>query len=187
MPVTPTPKPRSERSTPYSLSLTYRPTPSPSDRDASFHAVQSTSTRSLSSSSSDSGDDSGESEYAPAPPSPSPTPKTKTSGDALPRSSGKSRVDEDEDVKPDIKKRVTGKKVSRGSGIGSSGSSGSPSKGSAYAPQEDWELFQLLRPKTPQVNWAEVARKVGRDAKSCQNRWALLNKKLEGAIKGIGA
>ncbi|GFZ49089.1 hypothetical protein JCM24511_06839 [Saitozyma sp. JCM 24511] len=181
MPVTPTPKPRSERSTPYSL--TYRPTPSSSDPDAAFDALQSTP--SLSSSSSDSGG----SEYAPAPPSPSPTPKAKISGKALARSSGKSRVDEQEDeVKPDIKKRVIGKNVSRGgSSIGSGGNSGSPGKGSAYAPQEDWELFQLLRPKTPQVNWAEVARKVGRDAKSCQNRWALLNKKLEGAIKGIGA
>jgi hypothetical protein len=188
MPVTPTPKPRSERSTPYSLTSA-RPTLTPSSSDhASFDALKPTP--SFSPSLSIAGSDSGGSEYAPAPPSPCPTPKSKASGKALPRSSPNHGTNEDEndEVKFDIKPRVNGKKVPRGgsgsgSGIGSGSGSGSgpgsgsgsgfgpgrnwgnPGKGSAYAPQEDWELFQLLRPKTAQVNWAEVARKVGRDAK----------------------
>ncbi|KAK8846699.1 hypothetical protein IAR55_005786 [Kwoniella newhampshirensis] len=66
-------------------------------------------------------------------------------------------------------------------------------KGAKAAPrtwtaEEDWSLFKELHPKVDKPNWGGVAGIIGngRDAKSCQNRYAVMSKRLEGAIKGIG-
>ncbi|KAL7423246.1 hypothetical protein Q5752_002546 [Cryptotrichosporon argae] len=58
-----------------------------------------------------------------------------------------------------------------------------------WTPDEDWAMFRSLHPKVDKPAWAALAAAIGngRDAKSCQNRYAVMSKRLEAAIKSISA
>ncbi|ORY22435.1 hypothetical protein BCR39DRAFT_551581 [Naematelia encephala] len=95
--------------------------------------------------------------------------------------------DDDNDVKPDIKGKGKGKSrpPPKGTSTPKKTTGGSGGKaGTAWTPDETWLLFKYLYPRT-KPDWAAAARAVGRDAKSCQNRSVLMQKKLEGAIKAM--
>jgi hypothetical protein len=93
------------------------------------------------------------------------------------------------------KKTITPKKPKATKGGSVSGSGKKPGVG--WIGEEDWVLFQQIHPKgTP--NWASIAGAVGRDAKvslikykaradqqSCQNRYAVMAKKLPEMVKGM--
>lgn len=102
------------------------------------------------------------------------------------------QVDElDDDEKPDIrgnkgktsKAKTTPKKKS--TAARAAGGAGGAGKGGAWTGEEDWRMFQLLHPKVAKPDWKAIAEQVGRDAKSCQNRYAVLGKRLEPMVKGI--
>nr|XP_031861849.1 uncharacterized protein CI109_002678 [Kwoniella shandongensis]KAA5528921.1 hypothetical protein CI109_002678 [Kwoniella shandongensis] len=109
--------------------------------------------------------------------------------------------DEDEEIKPNLKKpkkspaKKSPKTPSTPKVKNETTSTPSPRKnngvkapGRTWSAQEDWKLFREMHPKVDKANWGGVASAIGngRDAKSCQNRYAVLSKRLEGAIKGIG-
>ncbi|WVW78808.1 hypothetical protein I302_100770 [Kwoniella bestiolae CBS 10118] len=77
---------------------------------------------------------------------------------------------------------------SKGSVCGTPRKNGSGSTGRGWTGEEDWRLFSQLHPRVGKPDWMGVASKVGngRDSKSCQNRYALISRKLEGVIKSIG-
>ncbi|KAL7423247.1 hypothetical protein Q5752_002547 [Cryptotrichosporon argae] len=58
-----------------------------------------------------------------------------------------------------------------------------------WTPDEDWALFCLLFVKVDRPAWAEIAVHIGngRDGQSCRNRFKLMSKKIEAAIKSISA
>ncbi|WWC87175.1 uncharacterized protein L201_002061 [Kwoniella dendrophila CBS 6074] len=106
--------------------------------------------------------------------------------------------DEEKEDKPKKKSRTnitTPTKRKTGGSSGKRSTSTTPRKsngpkavGRTWSAEEDWILFKELHPKSSKPDWNGVASKIGngRDSKSCQNRYALISKKLEGAIKSIG-
>ncbi|WWC67617.1 uncharacterized protein I206_101527 [Kwoniella pini CBS 10737] len=60
--------------------------------------------------------------------------------------------------------------------------------GKSWKSEEDWKLFQILHPKINKPDWNNISSLIGneRDSKSCQNRYSIISKRLEGAIKSIG-
>ncbi|WVQ97755.1 hypothetical protein IAU59_004869 [Kwoniella sp. CBS 9459] len=107
-------------------------------------------------------------------------------------------TDEEDDVKPDIAKKSKKAKHTTPSPtkarpkVKGESANSSPRKGyaapRAWSGEEDWQLFQRLHPKIVKPDWSGIADIVGnsRDAKSCQNRYAVIQKRLESAIKSIG-
>ena len=132
-------------------------------------------------------------------PSPSPSSDDSRSSAFVPKDEP---ADLDDDIKPDLsgeedtkpaKKRKTTKNTP------SPAKKNGGSKGGAWTGNEDWAMFTLIHPKVG-TSWAAVAEAVGRDAKvstrcttrskrsdsqSCQNRYAVISKRLEPAIKSI--
>ncbi|WVR04381.1 hypothetical protein IAU60_001383 [Kwoniella sp. DSM 27419] len=102
--------------------------------------------------------------------------------------------DSDPKDKSQNKKRKRGSPQGKGPGKQLKSPSKSPTKNGhkahpkAWSGDEDWALFQELHPKVSKPDWAGVARVVGngRDAKSCQNRYAVFQKRLEGVVRTIG-
>ncbi|WWC59135.1 uncharacterized protein I303_101683 [Kwoniella dejecticola CBS 10117] len=87
-----------------------------------------------------------------------------------------------------IKAKAVSSPKARPSGNGKGSISGNGSgNGKSWSAEEDWILFQSLHPKI-KPDWQGIARQIGngRDPKSCQNRYAIISKRLEGAIKSIG-
>ncbi|WRT65084.1 uncharacterized protein IL334_002026 [Kwoniella shivajii] len=101
------------------------------------------------------------------------------------------KEDEEDEDHPSSKKKIKSSSTSTPKKVKSESPRKSPySKaiGRSWMAEEDWVLFTLLHPKIQKPDWNNVAQNIGnaRDSKSCQNRYALIQKKLEGAIKSIG-
>ncbi|EIW68607.1 hypothetical protein M231_00477 [Tremella mesenterica] len=56
----------------------------------------------------------------------------------------------------------------------------------AWTADEDWELFKMMHPRVHKPDWRAVGEAVGRDAKSCKNRYTIFGRKLEYMVKGAG-